>query len=296
MPHSTVIQRYFPQSEIIRLSRPKGGISADLTIVELIQNNRHYKIVIRQIPQAAQEYKLLKILQSAGVASPIPLFLDESCELLPAPFLILTYISGETRYRFSNKVQAGEKIGAQLARIHAIKTTGFDLSFLPTDSTHLPESSGHPAERPILDILEPLWPLPQTDSPVLLHGDFWPGNMLWQDADLVGVIDWEDAKVGNRLQDLAISRFDTLFIFGRQAMQALTESYFENSSIDRHQLPYWDLFAALRAAPGIPQWAAGWPELGRPDLTKAAIWKSLSWFIQQAKAKINTIGEVPDTN
>ena len=31
----------------------------------------------------------------------------------------------------------------------------------------------------------------QVNRPVLLHGDFWPGNILWRDGRLVAVIDWE---------------------------------------------------------------------------------------------------------
>ena len=28
----------------------------------------------------------------------------------------------------------------------------------------------------------------------LLHGDYWPGNVLWKNGALVGVIDWEDTQ------------------------------------------------------------------------------------------------------
>ena len=108
-----VVHHYFPNSKIIHITRPKGGVSADLTVVELLQANRILKIVIRQIQSAANEFNLLKILQSAGVPSPIPLFLDESCKLMPTPFLILKHIEGEPIYRFDDAqaVTAGAKIG-----------------------------------------------------------------------------------------------------------------------------------------------------------------------------------------
>jgi len=37
------------------------------------------------------------------------------------------------------------------------------------------------------------WPPAQVSDPVVLHGDYWPGNVLWRDGRLVGVIDWEEA-------------------------------------------------------------------------------------------------------
>jgi aminoglycoside phosphotransferase (APT) family kinase protein len=47
--------------------------------------------------------------------------------------------------------------------------------------------AGPPAERP----------------PVLVHADFHYGNMLFRGADLVAVLDWEIAEVGQPLLDLA---------------------------------------------------------------------------------------------
>ena len=65
-------------------------------------------------------------------------------------------------------------------------------------------------------------------------------------------------------------------------MQAFTQHYKAKSKIDFTHLPEWDLYAALRAAPGISEWAEGWPALGRPDLTSETIGKAHQWFIHQA--------------
>ena len=48
------------------------------------------------------------------------------------------------------------------------------------------------------------------DRRVLLHGDYWPGNVIWQDGRLVAVIDWEDACLGDPLADLATARVELL--------------------------------------------------------------------------------------
>lgn len=40
-------------------------------------------------------------------------------------------------------------------------------------------------------------------TPALVHGDFWPENMLKRQSRLVGVLDWEAAAIGDASVDLA---------------------------------------------------------------------------------------------
>lgn len=277
-----------PQCTILNRFKPGSSNSADVTIVKFQQPGQEEKIwVIRQIDNATQEFELLKLLRSAGVQVPQPLFLDASCRLAPAPYLILEFIDGMPEMKWADPVKNGRQIGLQLAKIHAVDSSQYNTSFLPGYTVNLKPDSGNPREKPIRDVLLPNWPIEHQNAPTIVHGDLWPGNVLWRDGNLVSIIDWEDANLGDRLKDLAICRFDHLFIFGREAMQAITETYIENSSANLNMLPYWDLYAALRALPVIPQWAAGWQDSGRPELNEEAIWNSHQWFVDQALAKIS---------
>jgi aminoglycoside phosphotransferase (APT) family kinase protein len=117
--------------------------------------------------------------------------------------------------------------------------------------------------------LRSAWPL--TTPTRLLHGDFWPGNWLWKAGLLQAVIDWEDAALGDPLADLAVSRLDARLIFGEAAMHEFTRHYRASTATDFANLPFWDVYAALRAAPNLADWAAGFPALGRGDLTEATL-------------------------
>lgn len=273
-----LLQIIAPQSNLLRRWPLKGGISAQMTAFEVLQPNGQPKKMIRRsrLPRdkslaelrdaTAKEFKTLQLMQSIGIVTPIPYYLDLSADLFASPYLVMQYIEGQPEYTPANiSPDSAFQMATQLAKIHRIDGLTHDLSFLPKEHT---TSTGS---------VQPL-----TEGTSLLHGDFWPGNMLWQDGQLVAVIDWEDAKVGNPLQDLAISRFDLLFIFGIEAMNEFTRSYKTMSSLDFSALPYWDLYAAQRAAPAIADWAAGWPQLGRPDLTEKAIREAHHWFIKQA--------------
>lgn len=138
-----------------------------------------------------------------------------------------------------------------------------DLSFLPSQERTVAEMlARRPAtlddsldEPRIRDVLEAVWPLPQRNQPVLLHGDYWPGNTLWRDDRLVAVIDWEDVAPGDPLADLGNARLEILWAYGSSAMHAFTRRYRAlMPHVDVSCLPYWDLIAALRPAGKLSQW------------------------------------------
>ena len=132
--------------------------------------------------------------------------------------------------------------------------------------------------------------LPQRNPSVLLHGDFWPGNVLWREEKLVAVIDWEDATLGSTLIDLAISRLDIGLIFGIDAMECFTRHYKSMMSLDYTHLPYWDLCAALRiarlAGSDLTKWAAFFRPFGRHDITEQTIREHYRSFVTQAFGKL----------
>jgi aminoglycoside phosphotransferase (APT) family kinase protein len=134
-------------------------------------------------------------------------------------------------------------------------------------------------EGRIRDALEAAWPFPQRNTSVLLHGDFWPGNILWKDGQLVAIIDWEDAALGDPLADLANTRLEILWAFGIDAMQSFTHHYQSMTSIDFSNLPYWDLCAALRPVSQIATW-------GLDDITEKNMREGHRWFITQAFDKL----------
>jgi aminoglycoside phosphotransferase (APT) family kinase protein len=106
----------------------------------------------------------------------------------------------------------------------------------------------------------------------------------------VAVIDWEDAALGDPLADFAISRFDVLCIFGREAMRSFTAQYRALMAIDYTDLPYWDLCAALRfvrmAGSDLAGWAAFYPLFGRHDITEHTLREHYTFFVTQALEKL----------
>jgi aminoglycoside phosphotransferase (APT) family kinase protein len=300
-----IVKKIDPHSTLLRAWPLKGGLSAQMTALELLlAGGQTCKVIVRRPrektfqrnPHAAtDEFKILQIVQSIGVNAQTPYFLDQSGEIFPEPYLVVEYIEGEPEYAPADVTACARQIATQLALIHRIDGSERDLSFLPKQDERLAaQFQTRPTkidnsldEGRIREVLEAVWPLPQINQPVLVHGDFWPGNLLWKEDQLVAVIDWEDAEVGNPLVDFAITRLDMLWIFGPDAMHEFTRQYQSLTAIDFSQLAYWDLYAALRPASRLDEWAAGWPELGRPDINEETMRRWHRLFVEQAFEKLS---------
>ena len=272
-PFERVVHKLDPQSTLLRASALKGGISARVTALEIERpDGLTQKLLVRQHgevdrahnPQiAADEYRLLSLLHSAGLAVPRPYAVDQSGEIFPTPYIVIEYIEGEPEFAPAHMADFLLQFATQLSRIHRIDGSIPDVAFLPKIENRYAQLLKKPlasveeseAVARIRAVLDAAWPLPQRNPSVLLHGDFWPGNLLWRDRQLVGVIDWEDAALGDPLADVANSRLELLWAFGIDAMQRFTEQYLALTTFDYTNLPYWDLYAALRLA-GFAGWAA----------------------------------------
>ena len=301
-----LVQRIIPGSSLLRTWQLAGGISASMTALEIeAPGGRIVRVIIRRpgVPAlerdrhaAANEYRLLELTQSLGLKTQAPLYLDQSGVLLPGPFLVLEYVEGTPEFAPADVLDAMRQLAMQLAAIHSADYSSFDVSYLPRQAHDAAATFGVRPDRldrsldegRIRDTLEAAWPLPQHNPAALLHGDYWPGNVLWRDGKLAAVIDWEDAKLGDPLVDLAISRLDLVWIFGIAAMDAFTEQYRTCMPIDYTELPYWDLVAALRlvrlAGKDLAGWAAFFGPFGRPDITERSIREHYAYFTAQAFA------------
>ena len=62
--------------------------------------------------------------------------------------------------------------------------------------------------------MQHLWPAVARDGPVLVHGDFWAGNTLWQRHRLTGIVDWEMVARASRGYDVGYTHMDLALSVG----------------------------------------------------------------------------------
>ncbi len=217
---------------------------------------------------------LLGALRTSGIPCPEPI----GVETHDRPFLFMEYLEGAPRVQTSDWPAFGRAVAERLAAIHTTRLPD-TIALRGASAGRKRPESGNPSlrEDEVWDALQDLVPGRET----LVHGDFWPGNLIWRDDELVGVVDWEEAHVGDPLCDVGISRLDMLWVGGWVAVEAFTQRYFECVQTES-DLSQYDLRAALRPMENLAEWASAYPKLGRPDITEAYMAERLLAFIENA--------------
>ena len=301
-----------PPSRLLRAWPLKGGLSADMMALEIEEpDGRKRKLILRRHnlahlakdPQATEkEFRLLQITNKLGLATPEAYYFDQSGKIFARPYMLIEYVEGEMDFSPADLASCIRQLATHLARIHSIDGSGVDLSFLSESNGGCVElTKSRPMnvdpsleEARIREALASIPPLAQRNASTLLHGDYWPGNTLWQDDKLAAVIDWEDASLGDPLIDLAISRLDIAWIFGIEAMNTFTTHYQSLMVLDYTNLPYWDLCAALRlvclAGSDLAGWVAYFRPFGRDDITVQSLKEDYLYFVNQAFGNLIGIG------
>jgi aminoglycoside phosphotransferase (APT) family kinase protein len=237
---------------------------------------------VRRIVEVEQ--LLLSRLPEWGVPAPRLRFVD-----LERGALVLDHVAGATDLQPPHRVELLEQMADTLVQIHRVPLDSQLLQSLQPSwwSVQLREARELDQsldEAGLRAELERLGPPQHPNEAVLLHGDYWPGNLLWRSGKLAAVLDWETAKRGEPLFDLAIARLDILWVFGEEAMNELTELYRARTDFDFRDLPLWDLQVALRPMGNLARWASAYapPPLSRPDIDEPSLREGHRRFVRQA--------------
>ncbi len=285
-----LLQKVYPNCRIVDQWELKGGISAQMTAftVEALDGNKH-NYVVRKLPSAIlkKEKLLLEYLHSVGVSVP-------SVCLLTDEHLVMEYVEGNAVYAKEHSTGLVKQMAEELAKIHQLSLPSEVAHKLPKQKSRLEKLlSTRPAkldetidEERIRDIVEAAWPFKESAHSCLIHGDFWPGNLLFHNGLLVAITDWEDGELGSPLYDFAVSQLDVLWVFGKEAMDEFSEHYRSLTKLDFAPLPYWQLLVSLRPRFRFGQWASAYPHLGRADITESTLRAGHNEYVKNALSSL----------
>ena len=108
-------------------------------------------------------------------------------------------------------------------------------------------------------------------EPTFLHRDFQPGNVLWQDGRVTGVVDWVETSTGPADLDVAHCASNLATLHGAEAGWAFHEAYAAAGGVvaaDRDARIYWRLLDLVGFLP------AGGRESGATGDTMCATWRA----------------------
>jgi len=229
-----LLAAHLPGPRLIHAQRLSGGVSAEVFRLEIETGGRSPESIVLRIHgdhhnghPAALEFDILRAAAGLSLCAPRPLALDESRLLLPHPFLLLAHIGGETAFRASPAVSRIVPMAEALARIYAAPVADFPAPPLRDDP--LPELFRFLPQDAEFDALRArlagMTPASAAGPATLRHGDFRPGNLLWQDEQIAGIPDWEDAACGEPLSDVACTALELKYVAGREGAESFLRAY-----------------------------------------------------------------------
>jgi len=262
-PYANIVTRVYRHANLKAKQRLAGGVSADVYRLDLdLADGSTTSLVLRAHGashsghSAKLEYKLLQALHRLGVPVPEPLLLDVSGSLLTVPFILMEFVGGTSIVTASRLGQQIDVMAYALSKIHALPST--HLPRLPARINPLPKVLDYlPDDREWDELRIHLCSLTDTEyvgAPILLHGDFWPENLLWRNGKVVAILDWEDAAFGDPMSDLATCRIELRYKFGVASMQLFTQAYARYRPVDRERLALWQVYAAAAAQRFMSEW------------------------------------------
>jgi aminoglycoside phosphotransferase (APT) family kinase protein len=221
----------------------------------------------------ARQFRVMRALSRTDVPAPAVAWYESDRAVLGAPFFCMWRISGETLplfwYGDSPRLRAAARM---LATVHAVEWRTAGLAFLreqPEASPTEGELASWRARAEHLRIgraplLVALGDFLRRNEPAdarlaLLHGDPNPGNYLFRGVDVVGVVDWELAAIGDPRSDLGFyAGLLTVFggLPGEGGRTLLANAYEAETGRALHNLDYYEALGLYRMAIVMAAWAS----------------------------------------
>ncbi|MBW2275138.1 MAG: phosphotransferase family protein [Deltaproteobacteria bacterium] len=216
---------------VLKVERFTSGLSSQSYCISVENAEGPTRWVMRVEPEfgvippydIGREYRLLGEAGKAGLPVPGVLHLEEDASVVGGRFMLMSFVEGEIYKSMDPRLAADaelttrvqERFVEMLARIHETPQ-----GVLPSYADGPESARGEvavcrrrlletellpsPIMRHALDVLDEHAPPAQRIA--LLHGDYRLPNLMWKDGEISGILDWELARVGDPLSDLAFTQ------------------------------------------------------------------------------------------
>jgi aminoglycoside phosphotransferase (APT) family kinase protein len=236
---------------------------------------------------ARHEAVVLDKVHPSAVPSPAVIAFDETgvdCGGLPA--IIMTFMPGQVVLQPPDLDAYLRQLAETLAAIHALPVDKFPWAYFPWGQLRgqsVPEWTLVPeAWARAIAMAEGPEPAYQT---VFLHRDYHPGNVLWQDGHISGVIDWPNACTGPAGVDLAHCRTNLVALYGIDHADRFLAYYQQAAGPDFVYDPYWDVIGLVAELSYPVEVYAPWEEaFGLKGLTVERVQTGLDDYVSRVLA------------
>lgn len=294
-----------PGSRIAGVRMLGGGIDAGTHAFDLhLADGGRRKLVLRRFDtrwladdpdRPLRMWQSLQLLERLERATPRPVWFDAAGATFGVPAMVMTREPGRPVLSPPDRLSWGRQMGEALADIHAGTITEQVRATLQPavhefEEARWPERKQqyreHPDGAAIVAAIDRLRPAIANGPVAIVHGDYWPGNTLWQRGRLRSVIDWDGTALGDPASDAAYATIDPYILEGPEAAVAVLAGYEARRGCPVANLAFWKLVAAARFLPDPAHVLAGYHDLGRPDITPAVMRERFRAFVRAALAEL----------
>jgi aminoglycoside phosphotransferase (APT) family kinase protein len=292
-----VLEIIEPGTNFVALHSLEGDFSNSTHLVEArASDGSLFQVVTRRYAifgdydrgeKARREFKTLQFLKKHGAPVPVPLYLDDTGNILGSPGIVTRYMPGKLIMAQPYPEHWAEILAKTLANIHSIPINASDTSFLLDANSEalwflkskdlMPEYiSIHPKGSALWQAMTDYLPNLLRVEPSLVHIDYWSGNILWDQGVISAVVDWEEAAQGDPDIDVAYCRMEMALCGMSEAADRFLLTYEKEMSKSVANLGFWELAAAVRPMFNPNGWISESPAKERfADFVDAAIQRTI---------------------
>ena len=266
--------------------RIRGGLGCTMDVLAVARpGHGSFRVILRRYdrwysehnPRAAQiEFEVLGQLRRHGVSAPEPLWVDRH-GVFEEPAMVIEFIAGEPLRLPDDPHDYAAQLARMLAGLHDLPLAGLpdDLTDYNAREVAFLSAPSPPHTMASHRLGSLLWDSHRLElervelgKGVFLHGDYWPGNTLWSQQDLISVVDFEEVGVGAPALDVATAVINLKFEPWPQAADRFVEVYRAETGRALDTLRFWKMKELRRPMPDIAAWLLSFTEIGpRPTMT-----------------------------
>jgi aminoglycoside phosphotransferase (APT) family kinase protein len=285
------------------------------------------RLIARRVPQAGLvppydvpgQWELARALHSEpGIPLPEPLWIDPEGAATGRPLYFMEHVDGDVpvpwnTHNYFPDQASRTKVGRQLLRIlgaiHAVEPAGLPVGLRGLEASDPAAEVWHweavyerVREAPVPTLERAIGWLHAHAGDVsgrrsLVHGDFRIGNAILREGEVVAMLDWELAHVGDPVEDVAnfcmrLYRGKLKIPGGLMALPEVIAAYGEavGWEVSERQLTFWLVFNDLRSAITFLMAARLFADGATRDLRYAAFAYQTPYLLRHVMADLPSDG------
>lgn len=281
------VQRQLEVGErVVGVAALHGGITAEMRRLTIgTRGGSTRELVLRTVVNVShaedwleREAGALAVLAGTGVTVPELVAVDSAGVECEFPSLLMTCLPGRTALADEGLETRVALLAQQLVAIHGVRPVERPPVFgtlTTADTVVIPEGVDAAVWGAAIDVIREAAP---PHDGCFLHGDFQPGNVLFDGARITGVVDWAVPSWGPADLDVAHCSTNLALLHGPEWGLGFAAAYEDAGGVLGERL-YWQVRDALALSGELHAISQPWREAGRAELTTRVVAERMDTYV-----------------